>query len=70
MLTVYSNGCPKCKILEKKLLQLNIEHFTITDMTEILKEADKVGILSMPFTIDDSGTARTFEETIKYISEV
>ncbi len=50
MINLYSTGCPKCKILEMKLKQKNINFNEISDL-EILK-AKK--ILSVPVLEIDS----------------
>lgn len=48
--TLYSTGCPKCKVIEKKLLQKNIEHNIIMGAEEI----QKLGLNSAPaLKVDD-----------------
>lgn len=42
--TIYSTGCPKCKVLEAKLNHKNIKYDTITDVDEMTK----LGFMSMP----------------------
>lgn len=37
MVILYSTGCPKCKVLETKLIQNNIDYIKC-DNTEIMKE--------------------------------
>ena len=44
MIKLYTTGCPKCKILEKKLNDKNISYETITD-ENIMREK---GYLSVP----------------------
>jgi hypothetical protein len=41
MITLYSTGCPKCKVLEKKLTDKGLEFTIISDVEQILKAADK-----------------------------
>ncbi len=36
MITLYSNGCPKCQILKKKLDAKGINYTTVTDVNEML----------------------------------
>ena len=36
MIKLYSNHCPKCKVLEKLLNQNNIEYEVIEDMSDLL----------------------------------
>lgn len=42
--TLYSTGCPKCKVIEKKLQQKNIEHNIVMGADEI----QKLGLNSAP----------------------
>ena len=50
-ITLYSTHCPKCKVLETKLKQKNIEYKEITDINEI----EKLGIMSVPILkVDDN----------------
>jgi glutaredoxin len=37
MITLYSTGCPKCKVLETKLNNKNIEFNVNTDVDEMLQ---------------------------------
>ena len=49
--TLYSTGCPKCKVIEKKLQQKNIEYVKITDVNEM----QKLGFVSAPvLKVDDT----------------
>ncbi len=41
---LYSNGCPKCKILEKKLVEKNIEFTKMDDKEKMIEK----GIFSVP----------------------
>ena len=44
MVVLYSTGCPRCKVLEAKLKQKNIEYTEVSDIEEI----EKKGISSVP----------------------
>jgi glutaredoxin len=44
MVTLFSTGCPKCKVIEKKLQQKNIEHNVVMEAEEI----QKLGFNSAP----------------------
>lgn len=44
MITLYTTHCPKCKVLEKKLAQKNIEYVEVTDIAEM----QKLGFKSAP----------------------
>lgn len=38
MIILYTTGCPKCKVLEKKLSEKNISYTSITDVNMILAQ--------------------------------
>ena len=38
---LYSTGCPRCKILAKRLDAAGIEYDVIDDMDEIMKKAEE-----------------------------
>lgn len=62
-ITLYSIGCPKCTVLEKKLNAKNIE-FTCNTSIEDMKE---LGFKSAPIlAVDDK--YMTFEQAIKWIN--
>lgn len=50
MITLYSTGCPKCRVIEKKLNQKNIKHNIVMGADEI----QKLGFNSAPvLKVDD-----------------
>lgn len=61
-LILYSNDCPKCKILKTKLDEKNIQYEVFSDVKEMVKK----GMMSMPM-LEDNGKIMTFFEAIKYI---
>ena len=62
---LYTQGCPKCKVLEMKLKQKNIEYETISDI-EIMKNK---GISSLPvLEVDDK--LYNFTDAVKYVNEL
>lgn len=53
-IVLYSNGCPKCLILEKAMKDKGISYTKETDMDVIMEVANKHNHRSMPFCeIDD-----------------
>lgn len=64
MITLYTIDCPKCKILEKKLEQANIEYETCKD-TNIMAEK---GFDFMP-VLDVEGQVMNFGEAVKWVNE-
>lgn len=49
MITIYSTGCPKCKIAERLLNSKNIKYELNTNLDEINPIADEKNIDSVPF---------------------
>lgn len=50
MVTLYSTGCPKCRVIEKKLQQKNIKFEKVMGASEI----EKLGFTSAPvLKVDD-----------------
>lgn len=64
MIILYSTGCPKCKILEKKLAQANVE-YEVCKATEIIISK---GFNSMP-VLDVDGQIMGFGEAVKWVNE-
>ena len=60
---LFSNGCPKCVVLERKLKMANMEFAKVSD----LKELEDQGILTLPvLRVEDK--YYTFHEAVKYIN--
>lgn len=62
MVILYSTGCPKCSVLEKKLDIANIKYEVCNDQ-EIMKEK---GMISAP-ALEVDGVMYDFAEAIKFI---
>ena len=65
--TMYSNDCPKCKILETKFKSAKINYAKITDQEQICKKASENQISSMPFCIID-GSIKNYLQSINWIN--
>lgn len=64
MYTIYSTGCPRCKILKAKMDQKHLEYEECTDVDKMLK----IGIKSVPVLgVEDK--LLTFEEAVKFVNE-
>ena len=61
MITLYSTGCPKCRVLESKLKELNIEYETIKDKEVLIKK----GFKSAP-QLEVDGLTMDFSTAIKW----
>jgi len=51
MIKLYSTGCPKCKVLKKKLEASGKEFEVIESLDEINKVAEELDIHEAPFVI-------------------
>ena len=65
---LYSNKCPKCKILHNKLRDNMIGFKLIENIDEVLKKANELGVREMPLTTVN-GEYKTYLEMIKLIKE-
>ena len=64
MIILYGNHCPKCNVLEKKLLQSNIKFEYCDDMIFIQKR----GFDFMP-VLEVNGQVMNFAEAVKWVNE-
>lgn len=62
---LYSTNCPKCKVLNAKLTQKNIEHETITDIDKMLA----LSIRTAPL-LEVDGKRYEFSEAINFINNL
>ena len=62
MIKMYSNGCPKCNILKKKLVEKNIQYEECND-TEIMKAK---GIQFLP-VLEINGDLLDFKQATEWI---
>ena len=64
MSTLFSTGCPKCRILEKKLAQKGIEYVEVNDTQQMLD----MGLKSVPW-LEVNGQMMDFNQANKWINE-
>ena len=64
MFTLYSTGCPKCKVLKMKLDQKGIDYTECND-TDKMQE---LGISTVPMLQEDDGPIMSFTEAVSYIN--
>ena len=62
---LYSNGCPRCKIIEKRLEDKGIRDKKITDTEEMLR----LGLTNVPW-IKTKDTIMNFKDSIDYINNI
>lgn len=63
---LYSTNCPKCKILETKLKQKNID-FSIKNSEDDLQELFNEGFREMP-VLEIDGKKYTFGDAVKLVN--
>lgn len=66
MVTLYSTGCPRCKVLKAKLEQKGIE-YQIVDSVEIMRE---LGMTEVPMLVTDDEIpfVLNFPQAVSWIS--
>ncbi len=64
MITLYSTGCPKCRVLKKKLDAAHIPYTVIGDVDVMLR----IGIQSVP-VLKVGDDLLSFEQALKYVDE-
>lgn len=62
--TLYSTGCPKCKILEKKLLQKSIDFQVVTDRELMIS----LGFSTMP-VLKVNDKIMNFKEAVNWVNK-
>jgi hypothetical protein len=65
MIKVYTTGCPKCHVLEAKLVQKNIEFEEIMDIPLM----ERLGIDMIPMLEIEEGKLLPFADAVKWINE-
>lgn len=63
MIVLYTTHCPKCRVLEKKLGEKNIQYVAKSDVTEMTK----LGIKSAP-VLDIDGDMLDFGKAVKWVN--
>lgn len=64
MITLYSTGCPRCRVLQKKLNAAHVPYTVIGDVDVMLR----MGILSVP-VLKVGEELLPFEQAVKYADE-
>jgi len=62
---VYTTGCPKCRILEKKMMLKKLHYTVSSDIDVLVKE----NILTVP-VLYVNGRYLKFEDAIQYINSL
>ena len=64
-LTLYSTGCPQCKVLKAKLEAANVDFVEVTDLSVLAAKQ----IMYVPTIEDEEGRLIGFSEAIKLLKE-
>ena len=62
MITLFTTHCPKCRVIEKKLAQKNIDYVEVTDVAEM----QKLGFQSAPI-LEVDGQILNFTDANRWI---
>ena len=65
-MTLYTTGCPKCRILEKKLNDKSVE-FEKCEDTKIMAD---LGITSVPVLKDKEGKMLSYLEAVRFVNSL
>ena len=65
-ITVFTTGCPKCKILEAKLKEKNIQYKEVTDVEEMVN----MGLKQVPWLKTEAGEMLNFENAIQWLNSL
>lgn len=63
-LVLYTTHCPKCEILEKKLVGKGIGYTACTDVAKM----QEIGISSVPTLEKEDGTRMDYFAAVKYVN--
>ena len=69
MIKLYTTNCPKCKVLEKKLDELNLTYDKVYDNDVILSVSRQHKILSAPILQVDDDYYK-FSDALNYIKDI
>jgi len=64
-ITLYTTGCPKCRILEGKLKAAGIDFDVVTD----IEEMKNLGIISAPAMMVGKAGPLDFSQAIRWVRE-
>ncbi len=64
MVTLYSTHCPRCRVLESKLTQKNIEFNVVTDINKM----ESLGIQSVPI-LEVNDKLLSFTDAIAWVNK-
>jgi hypothetical protein len=66
LITIYSTGCPRCRILLKKLEGMGITEYNLINDIE---EMERLGITAVPMMKIDEEPLLNFSKAIEWINK-
>lgn len=66
---LYTTNCPKCKVLEKKLENKNVEFEIVDDIDKVLEIADRFGIMSAPI-LEVNDNVMEFNKAVEFVDNM
>ncbi|MDA3855890.1 MAG: hypothetical protein PF569_06510 [Candidatus Woesearchaeota archaeon] len=70
MIKLYSNGCPKCRILETKFNEKSYPYIKISDTRLIMSVAENNGISAFPFCETEDGEIKNYIDMITILNQL
>lgn len=68
MIVLYSTGCPKCRVLEKKLSNLGRDFKIVDNQDEVLKFGQDHNMNSAPILVTENNDILDFVSANRYLS--
>lgn len=65
---LYTTGCPKCRILEKKLTDKNVEYEVVCDPEKIKVKGNAVPMLEV--IEEDKSQVLSYYEAVKFVNSL
>lgn len=65
VVTLYSTGCPKCKVLKSKLDAKGIDYIVVDDVDEMVR----LGIQSVPYIMIND-VLMNYKESIEWVNRL
>ena len=69
-MTLYSTGCPKCKVLKTKLAQKGVDYKLVEDEDDVYRFCNNNHIMELPIFVKDDGSILNFSEANRFINSL
>lgn len=69
MITLYTIHCARCKVLEMKLKQTDLEYSVVDDEATVVNVGKEHGIFQAPFLETDNGFLK-FEDAVHFVNSM